>query len=73
MLRRLANGLGMTTGAGEGVVVRNADSVQVSTASRYQARIRTFLGASNSAKEDFKTQLKQFKYDLLSNRKRYVY
>jgi len=73
LLRRLANGLGMTTGSGEGVVVRNADSVQISTATRYQERIRAFLSDRNSAKDDFKTQLRQFKYDLMSNRKRYVY
>lgn len=73
LLKRLANGLGMTTGTGEGAVVRNADSVNISTATRYQERIRAFLGDRNSAKDDFKSQLRQFKYDLLSNRKRYVY
>jgi len=73
LLKRLSNGLGMTTGSGEGVVVRNADSVQISTAARYQERIRAFLSDRNTAKDDFKTQLKQFKYDILSNRKRYVY
>jgi len=75
LLKRLSSGLGMNTGTGggEGAVVRNADSVQVSTAARYQERIRAFLNDRNTAKEDFKTQLRQFKYDLLSNRKRYVY
>jgi len=73
LLKRLASGLGITTGKGEGSVVKNADSVNISTALRYQERIRAFLGDRNSAKEDFKTQLRQFKYDILSGRKRYVY
>lgn len=73
LLKRLAGGLGMGASSAEGVVVKNADSVQISTGLRFQERIRAFLGDRNSAKEDFKTQMRQFKYDLLSNRKRYVY
>lgn len=74
LLKRLITGLGMTTSStGEGVSVKNADGVAISTVIRYQERIRAFLSDRRGAREDFKEALTQYKYDYRCGRGAYVY
>jgi hypothetical protein len=74
LMKRLSSGLGQTVSTGEGVSVKNADGVAISTVARFQERIRAFLSDKSGAREDFRRQLMDYKYELVTrNRKRYLY
>jgi hypothetical protein len=74
LMKRLRTGLGLATvGTAEGAAVKNADGVSVSTALRYQERLRAFLSDKNSARDDFKEALRQYKYDHRAGSACYVY
>lgn len=74
ILRRLASGLGVSTSIGDGVSVKNADGVEISTAGRYQERVRAFLKDGALLKEDFRDALNQYRYGFNGrNAARYIY